>query len=185
MSLLKTKTGLESQNLKSSAKIVNNTLVLSLPTAESPCVWRMDLSQVKSSALEVIDVKDKDKSTLYHLQARTARGEKQDVASFKNREDAVEILLQVTRALENTDQGGNQERKPAFFSSSKNYDVKDQKTPWLLSSFVIILLFFLFMGLSTWTQTGPDGLGSSSASGTQDNGDIGQPMSADEFLQRF
>lgn len=37
----------------SSAKVVNDTLVLSLPDAKSPIVWRMELTEIKAAAFEL------------------------------------------------------------------------------------------------------------------------------------
>ena len=37
------------------AKIVESTLIVSLPNAISPIVWRWDLSDVKASAMEIVE----------------------------------------------------------------------------------------------------------------------------------
>ena len=52
-----------------SAKVVDGTLILSLPDAISPVVWRMELGHAKSSAIEV---REQDNGT-FMLTLKTAR----------------------------------------------------------------------------------------------------------------
>ena len=49
------------EETSASANVVDGKLILSLPEAENPVVWQMDLSSAKASALEV--KKDEEKDT--------------------------------------------------------------------------------------------------------------------------
>lgn len=83
-------------NYSSSASIVDGTLILSLPDAVSPVVWRLDLVQTKASALEVRD----DGLGLCTLVLKTPRGDINEIARFESRGRAVNALMAVTRAME-------------------------------------------------------------------------------------
>lgn len=80
----------------SSAKVVDGALIISLPDAVSPVVWRMDLGSVKSSALEVRDQKD----GLFMLTLKTPDNDTQDIAPFAEKAVAVRALMAVSSALE-------------------------------------------------------------------------------------
>lgn len=83
-------------NYSSSASVVDGTLILSLPDAVSPVVWRLDLVQTKASALEVRD----DGIDLCTLVLKTPRGDINEIARFESRGRAVNALMAVTRAME-------------------------------------------------------------------------------------
>jgi hypothetical protein len=80
----------------SSAKVVDGALILSLPDAISPVVWRMDLGSVKSSALEVRDQKD----GTYMLTLKNPRDDVHNIAPFAEKAIAVRALMAVSHALE-------------------------------------------------------------------------------------
>jgi hypothetical protein len=80
----------------SSAKVVDGALILSLPDAISPVVWRMDLTSVKSSALEVRDNKD----GTFMLTLKTPRDDVTNIAPFTEKAVAVRALMAVSYALE-------------------------------------------------------------------------------------
>ena len=79
----------------SSARVSGNALILTLPDATAPVVWRFDLSHVRSSALEVREQNDK-----FMLVIKTPRGDSHDVAAFAERGGAVRALMAASRALE-------------------------------------------------------------------------------------
>src|SRR5688500_11156310 len=80
----------------SSAKVVDGALILSLPDALSPVVWRMDLGHVESSALEV---RPQDNGT-YMLTLKTPREDLHNIAPYSSRGPAVKALMAASRALE-------------------------------------------------------------------------------------
>lgn len=83
-------------NYTASASVVDGTLILSLPDAITPIVWRLDLGHAKASALEV---READNAT-FILALKTPRGEVNEIAKFTSRGRAVAALMSVTRAME-------------------------------------------------------------------------------------
>lgn len=81
----------------SSASVVDGTLVLSLPDAITPTVWRLELVHVKASALEVRPQDDGS----FVLVLKTPRGDVNQIAAYETKGRAVTALMAVTRAMEN------------------------------------------------------------------------------------
>lgn len=106
---------------KSSAKVVDGTLILSLPDAVTPTVWRLDLGQVKASAIEVRTQND----GLFILTLKTPKGDIHDIAPFDSRAKAVSALMAVSSAMENA-QG---QIKPMIFSANDRPDGQGQRYP--------------------------------------------------------
>lgn len=79
----------------SSAKVVDGTLIISLPDAISPVVWRMDFGHAKSSAIEV-----RDNDGHYVLILKTPKGDVNDIAPFDSKSKAVNALMAVSKAME-------------------------------------------------------------------------------------
>ena len=79
---------------ESTAKVVDGNLILNLPDAINPVIWRMELGNVKASALEV-----RANDNLFLLALKTPKGEVHDIAPFENRDRAVYALMQVSHAL--------------------------------------------------------------------------------------
>lgn len=169
---------------ESTAKIVDNTLVLSLPGAKSPVVWRMDLSEIKSAAFEVQQEED-----LYLLMMKTPKGAAQKIAPFETRDGAMKALMATSTAM-------GQASQRATVSVPANDGIplaiaapprKNGKGSQILMGIIgiILLLGFLF----TMTQMGPrtssslgDGSSSLAAAGTG-TAPGGVPVSADDFLR--
>jgi len=80
-----------------SVKIVDSTLVISLPGAVTPVVWRMDIKQVKASVIEVVS----GENGHYTLMIKTKQGETHNVATFIENDEAVAALMEVSAALDN------------------------------------------------------------------------------------
>lgn len=79
-----------------SAKVVDGTLILSLPDAIDPVVWRMELGHVRASAIEV---RAQDNGT-FMLTLKTPKGDINDIAPYDSRAKAVAALVAVSRAME-------------------------------------------------------------------------------------
>ncbi len=79
------------------AKVVDGLLILSLPDAICPVVWQMDVTQSKSSALEV---RPNDGDATVHLVLKTPRQDVLEVAQYESREQAIKALLTVSAAME-------------------------------------------------------------------------------------
>ena len=83
-------------NYSASARVIDGTLIISLPQALTPVVWRMEMGHVRSSALEV---RTQEGGT-FMLTLKTPKGDISDIALFDNRGRAVEALMAVSRAME-------------------------------------------------------------------------------------
>ena len=79
-----------------SAKVVDGTLILSLPDAIDPVVWRMDLGHVRASAIEVRSQDDGS----FMLTLKTPKGDVNDIAPYATRSRAVGALVAISRAME-------------------------------------------------------------------------------------
>lgn len=80
---------------KSSAKVIDGKLIMSFPGAKTPVVWQMNLDTVKTASLEVLEKKE-----IFTLSLKTSEGEKEDIAKFAIRDDAVTALMSASKALE-------------------------------------------------------------------------------------
>ncbi len=84
---------------KPSAKVNAGTLVLSLPDAITPVVWRMDLSTAKSSAIEVRENED----GFYDLVLKTPKADAHKIATYEFKIKATHALVVVTKAMSKCD----------------------------------------------------------------------------------
>jgi len=180
---------------KSSAKVVDGTLILSLPGALSPVVWRWDLGQAKASALEVTE-----KDGVFTLILKTPRGEVQEVAPFATRVKALEALMAVSKAMENAKgqiassnaQSQNQTAALSDEQNSSHTGLSSNKAlteavKWMIALFSVLAVIALFFYLSSIT---PDSALSprQTASTNQTSNpqeSTGVPVSADDFLGSF
>jgi hypothetical protein len=91
-----------------SARVVDGTLILSLPDAITPVVWRLDLGQTKASALEVRTDREDDaiedgghgSGGRYTLVLKTPKGEVHEIAPYDSKARAVQALMAVSYAME-------------------------------------------------------------------------------------
>jgi hypothetical protein len=81
----------------SNARVVDGTLILSLPTAINPTVWRLELGNVRASALEV----RKQDNGEFLLILKTPKNDIHDIAPFDSQEKAVDALMAASHAMEN------------------------------------------------------------------------------------
>ncbi len=156
-------------NADGHAQIVGGNLVLSLPHAKSPVVWRWDLTQAKASALEV-----SEQDNGFDLIMKTSSDGSQKIASFNTRESAVGALMMASEAM-NGGQGYSLDRA-------------SEGAKWLIAlagALVVIFLFF-FLARMTPQEIAPYVASGSSASmaGTNSNPEnsAGVPVSADDLL---
>jgi len=194
----------------SSAKVVDGALILSLPDAISPVVWRMDLSSVKSSALEVRDQKD----GTFMLTLKTPRDDVTNIAPFTDKAVAVRALMAVSHALEtghgniiktasSSAMSGGEISQPRYNPPAAPVDGGMAK--WVSGIAAVLVLFVLigvlahqtpssrsFNGTSPGTGATASAVPSSSGSGSGRNpmtaiapetNATGVPVSADDFLR--
>lgn len=171
---------------ESSASVVDGKLILSFPNARTPVVWQMDLMEVKASAMEVKGEKDP-----FTLILRTTKGDALEVAPFATKEEAVEALVAITRALQSAHglirPAGVSEAPAKIQPVSGGAFASGGKPRWgRLALAVLILAGVLYLFLTMQRvipNVPPDASGGimadMSRSGQPQNG---VPMSADEFL---
>lgn len=169
---------------ESTAKVVDGNLILSLPDAINPIVWRMELGSVKASALEV---KAHSTDGTYLLSLKTPKGEVHDIAPFHTRDLAVRALMRVSSAL----QGAHGKIAPVTLvtASAAAQPVKTDKSDasamkWLLALGGVLAVIFLFAYSSSLTPK------SKTSANVEASGDMatskepsGVPQSADELLR--
>lgn len=166
-------------NSHGSARVVDGKLILSFPHAITPVVWQMDLTQAKSSALEVHENKDKGTATLV---LKTPGGANTDIAPFEQKAQAVSALMAVSRALESA-QG---QIRPVETVNYTGIAPRRSFAPgkWLAIFLGILLLIILFNIWGSNLPRPPSGLEGDSINPVSQSAPVesGVPLSADEFL---
>ncbi|MAI61960.1 MAG: hypothetical protein CBB87_05620 [Micavibrio sp. TMED27] len=178
------------EETSASANVVDGKLILSLPEAENPVVWQMDLSSAKASALEVKKDEEKD---IYTLILKTPRGENIDIAPFKSKKFAVEGLLAASKAMENA-QGQIWQAPTGADAANVNYapayaQKKSGGKKWAIVIGSVLVLIILVNGATSLRPRPPASIQQASSTSTQQPAQqaapvqSGVPMSADAFLQ--
>ncbi len=169
----------------SSAKVVDGNLIISLPDAINPVVWRMELGSVKASALEVRAIAA---DGTFMLTLKTPKGDVHEIAPFATRDSAVHALMQVSNALQNAH--GKIMPFPAQATSAQEtaHQSSTGTMKWMIALAGVVLVIFLFAYLNSYTPSAIEtGAAPSVASDTsgQTNETSGVPESADKMLQGF
>ena len=166
----------------SSARVVDGSLILSLPDALSPVVWRMDLGEVKSSALEVRETPEGS----FVLALKTPRADVHNIAPFASRALALKALMAVSEALEHS--GG--QLHPANDDAAAARPVYRKKAgpgKWLAGAGAVVALVLMAgilmkMGPASQSLTGQQAYAPPNLGGPAPD-DAGVPLSADDFLR--
>jgi hypothetical protein len=181
------------ETYESSAKVVDGSLIISLPDALNPIVWRMELGSVKASALEV---RPHANDGTFILSLKTPKGDVHDIAPFNSRDVAVRALMRVSNALQGASgkmiapsiplpgvtTAQDMPSRPALSSGTGSVSLK-----WLIALVGVIVVIFLFAKMSSMAKqyamsgSGQTATGAASAP----IGDTGVPQSADEMLRGF
>ncbi len=170
----------------SSAKVVDGNLILSLPDAINPIVWRMELGSVKASALEVRPHSDGS----FMLFLKTPRGETHDIAPYTSKEQAVRALMNVSSALQNAH---GKIAPPSNANTvqdvpSKPVFERAGLTKWLVAVGGILLVIFLFAYMNAQAprhaSVATEQMGTTT-DGSPSNAESGVPQSADQLLKGF
>ena len=166
---------------RTSARVVDGKLILSLPGAVTPVVWQMDLGEAKASAMEVREDKD-DKH--YILTLKTPRGEALNIAPFAERSDAVEALMAAARALENA-QGRIRPLSSQDNSSGVPVPAEQKKSgkKWAGAVLGIVFIIILMTLWSSLLPRPPAGTDATAIQRAGSQGTTGVPLSADDFLR--
>lgn len=163
---------------KASARVVDGKLILSLPAANTPVVWQMDLGHAKASALEV---RRNEEGGLFTLTLKTAKGETMEIASFSERERSIEGLMAASRALESghgqIKQCGANDSAP---SAALDVSVPKKGRGW----FVVLALVALFAVFFVWGSLTPVSVMTTSQPGENPSlSTNGVPLSAEDYLK--
>lgn len=172
-----------------SAKVVDGTLILSLPDAISPVVWRMELGHAKSSAIEV---REQDNGT-FMLTLKTPKGDINDIAPYDTRAKAVTALVAISRAMEHAHGEIHPANAPGVAAEAPVRRAKgESRTGSVLTGLaglgLVVVLIMVLMRMNPMPAgidpaAGPADA-SASASGFMSSTPAGEPVSADEFLRR-
>jgi hypothetical protein len=172
------------QTSNASARVVDGKLILSLPDAQTPVVWQMDITQTKSSALEA---RHNEETGTYTLTLKTPRGETVDIAPFDNREFAVEGLMAASHALENA--YGQIRNETAAANDQTIYaappgNKKSNTKKIFLAIITVFALLFLFNIWGSQLPRTPSSVatGTSASADTNPRESSGVAISADDFL---
>lgn len=179
-----------------SARVVDGTLILSLPDALSPVVWRLELGQIKASALEVRP-NEKDG---YILVLKTPKGDVHEIAPYDSKSKAVQALMVVGRAMEHAhgqlrpDAANNRGGVPAVIPQPTAPQKRQASAGRWITGMIAVVVLVAMIGLLV--NLGPRQArldfqaAGNSAAGTAttvaapgSSGQTGVPVSADAFLQ--
>ena len=166
-----------------SAKVVDGTLILSLPDAIAPVVWRMELGHVRASAIEV---RAQDDGT-FMLTLKTPKGDVNDIAPYATRAKAVTALVAVSKAMEQAHgemrpaaNDGGTAAVPAARGGSRLASV----AAGVIGLFLVIILISALMRLAPVPQIDPaagDMAGMPGLPGSA--APAGEAVSAEDFLR--
>lgn len=181
----------QKQEITSSAEVVDKHLILSLPNAVEPIIWRMSLDKIGTASFEIKHVKASD---TYKLTLKPAKGAAETIAPFDNKEDALTALMNASDALLKPEQSNpapaNIEVQPYIQTQAGVQPVQMQKArsyKWLylfLGLLVVIGLYSYMTSLTPITdknfgaQTGTTTAGTPNPAAAE----TGVPLSADDFL---
>lgn len=155
----------------SSAKVVGDVLILSLPDALTPQVWRLDLGKAKNLALEVWE----NEGGQFVLGQKSDKGDKKEITSFVTRKAAVQALMAASRAMESAMIGGAGETVVMAAPAKKGLGGKILTV--LIGLILLLVLMGVLNGLARNMAEYEGGAPVGASSGAV-------PMSADEFLLR-
>lgn len=164
--------------LESTVKIVDGKLILSLPTAESPVVWQMDLEQAQSAAFTITENK-KDKN--FALVLKSQDGTLDEIALFADKESAMKILMETSSALQNA----HGKIKPAAAVAHAPKEKGDKLGAGLAIALIIVLIIIWALSSSVPSKLSPQNSVNKSSAYTGDTNPTqaaGVPVSADDFL---
>lgn len=177
-------------NYSSSARVVDGTLIISLPQALTPVVWRMELGHVRSSALEV----RQQENGVFMLVLKTPRGDVNDIAPFDSRGRAVQALMAVSRAMEqahgqivppaanNIANGAGITNLPAIRPATRPAS-KGRFATGIIGTVLLLGLIALFLNMGSRNHSSmANGHGTDTANHSAEAPQTGVPLSADDFL---
>ena len=180
-------------NTSSTAEISDNHLVLSLPEAIDPIVWRMSLDKIGTAAFEVKPLKDSDEAKLV---LKPKKGTAEVIANFKTKDQAVSALMIASKALQNGPSQKTTLNEKVIVNKStdseashetviiNNSDSKE-KQKWviaILGALLVLGLYYYLTTLMPHSAQSFDSATNSLNSTLNPTEATGVPVSADDFL---
>lgn len=181
------------------ASVAEGTLVLSLPDARTPVVWRVALDKVQNAALEV----RRDGDNAYVLVMKNPPDGSEDIAHYTTRDEAVRALMVIAEAMEqehiagrpgpphgveapSAEQGASRLHVGPAHTMPVHQSQNTRKGPggWLVTLIALLVIGALVYAVA---NTGPQTvrLSGNDAGQAQAGPDsTGVPMSADDYLNR-
>lgn len=157
---------------KNTVSLSRGSLVLSLPEAVQPVVWRIDLKQAQAASFTV-----KDENGKSALVKKEQGGAEEIIALFEFKEEAMGILMDVSSAL--------QGEKTTSVRITEDMTVKGELIKWgvaLGGVLVVVILFFYLASISPQAADPFTSAGADIQRGTGSPDATGVPVSADAFL---
>ncbi|MCB9978091.1 MAG: hypothetical protein H6862_00570 [Rhodospirillales bacterium] len=182
----------------STADVIDGKLVLSFTDAIRPVLWQMDLTSVKTSALEMVDGPEAGQ---FGLVLRAPKGEVQDIALFSTRDAALEALVTVRNALSRAhgqirpvlpapDGTGNVAPPSGYVPGWQGKaDAHQTAMKWIGGLAGLVILAILLNMLWSLSPRPPSSIATVAPSSSESQGfrspqeTTGEPVSADDFLR--
>lgn len=172
----------DNTKFQSAVKIVDGKLIMSLPDAQNPVVWQMDLEQAQSAAFTVEEDK-KNKSFAFSL--KKSSGDIEVIASYQDKNDAVAVLMETSTILQNA-QGKIRQSAVLQHTATENAPAQNQNKRGALITFLMVLMLIFVWYIIARSGDLNNAQGSQSVS--QAAGDVnpgnssGVAVSAEDFL---
>ncbi len=157
---------------RSSAKVVDGNLIISLPDAKNPIVWRMALGEARAAALEV-----REQANEYVLVLKYPKGDSIDIAPFDNKPTATNALMAISKAMQEAHGQIKSIPTSAPYTASSSMGWK-----WIIPLALILAALFLFSRTASVTPVDYTTGTATANPTTSGNNDVGVPLSADSVL---
>lgn len=167
-----------------SAQVAGGRLVLSLPDAETPVVWVMDLGEASSAVLRL----ENDKNGFCVIRKHSGKSAVETVAVYRDRRAAETALARASRALEAA-RGNVSDKHVIVRSSWLTRFSLGFLTIWFmlylggLDGLALRLALSPFFGSSVAQQSVASAEGAQQAPAAAAADTVGVPVSADAFLR--
>ncbi len=176
------------QNNQVSATVADDYLILSLPNAVEPIIWRKSLEKIGSTTFEVKKVANKDQ---YNLTLQKTKTTSEKIATFDNKEDALLALNAASEAFHGHSKAPNLSKQTDNISAQSlqatPQKASSNKWLWLFIATIAVVGLYAYMGklipnttitgeTTTMTATSASTAPTSAAEST------GVPVSADDFF---
>jgi len=169
-----------------SATVADNHLVLSLPNAVEPVIWRMALDKIGSATFEV---KKATKDNQYNLKLKKTKTTSETIASFDSKEDAIDALNAASDAFHGqaTATLANANNNVTAHTDTHSNQASGGGKKWIFALVAALVVIGLYMYMTSLIPDVNEGIGkspsqASSAPAAVTPQSTGVPVSADDFL---